>query len=223
MFRSILILSALVFLAVFSSCQKQDEKQAFVPPDSETRKDPDRERLEREEFERLKKLESGDSASAADTVSAGVDSTAVTDSDSAKSLDQMKDKQEKKKLVQKEKELNKRLDNPTVAVTDYLEFLKRATSGSGNFESNIRKADSQWEKSNIGRFERNYKDTKKIVVVNEPKIVSQKDGNAVVDVRIRKTDVKDGKEVVSDMTVRYVLVADSKGKWKIRENTVTNK
>lgn len=110
-----------------------------------------------------------------------------------------------------------------VAINDYIELLQRGTSDNGSFEQNMKKASDQWEKSNIERFKRNYKDTKKIIVVEEPKVISQKDGDAVVDVRIKKIDNKDGKEVETNMTVRYVLAADSKGKWKIRANKVTSK
>jgi hypothetical protein len=166
-------------------------------------------------------LEQGDTASAKDSTSIAVDTSGVKSDTSAASKENTK--QEKKQLVQKEKELNKRLDNPKIAVNDYIEFLQRATSGSGNFEQNIKKADEQWEKSNVNRFKKNYKDTKKLVVLEEPKVVSQKGDDAVVDVKIKKVDMKDGKEVETDMTVRYFLVADSKGKWKIRENKVTTK
>ncbi len=214
---SIFILCVLLI----SSCGKKEEQQVFVPPGQETKKDPEQERLEREEFERLKRLESGDSASFKDTVSSGIDTSSAISTDTSSSVTEKK--QDKKKLVQKEKELNKRLDNPKVAINDYIELLQRGTSDNGSFEQNMKKASDQWEKSNIDRFKRNYKDTKKIIVVEEPKVISQKDGDAVVDVRIKKIDNKDGKEVETNMTVRYVLAADSKGKWKIRANKVTSK
>ena len=214
---SIFILCVLLI----SSCGKKEEQQVFAPPGQETKKDPEQERLEREEFERLKRLESGDSASFKDTVSSGIDTSSAISTDTSSSVTEKK--QDKKKLVQKEKELNKRLDNPKVAINDYIELLQRGTSDNGSFEQNMKKASDQWEKSNIDRFKRNYKDTKKIIVVEEPKVISQKDGDAVVDVRIKKIDNKDGKEVETNMTVRYVLAADSKGKWKIRANKVTSK
>ncbi len=190
-----------------------------MPPGQETKKDPEQERLEREEFERLKRLETGDTVSQKDTASFGIDTTTARDT----SLASSEKKPEKKNLVQKEKELNKRLDNPKVAINDYLEFLQRGTSDNGSFEQNMKKANDQWEKGNIERFKRNYKDTKKIIVVEEPKVISQKDNSAVVDVKIKKVDVKEGKDVETTMTVRYILAADSKGKWKIKENKVTSK
>lgn len=217
MIRTSLLISSLLILFLLSSCGKKEE-QVYVPPTPEVRKDPEQERLEREEFERLKRLEQGDTSSVNDTSSAltSTDSANVKDTASSKSV-----KKEKKELVQKEKELNRRLDNPKTAVTDYIEYLQRAISGGGDFEQNIKKADEQWEKSNVGRFKRNYKDTKKIVVLEEPKVVSQKGDEAVVEVKISKRDLKDGKEVETNMTVKYILTADSKGKWKIRDNKVT--
>ena len=217
MIRTSLLISSLLILFLLSSCGKKEEL-VYVPPTPEVRKDPEQERLEREEFERLKRLEQGDTSSVNDTSSAltSTDSANVKDTASSRSV-----KKEKKELVQKEKELNRRLDNPKTAVTDYIEYLQRAISGGGDFEQNIKKADEQWEKSNVGRFKRNYKDTKKIVVLEEPKVVSQKGDEAVVEVKISKRDLKDGKEVETNMTVKYILTADSKGKWKIRDNKVT--
>lgn len=220
MIKTLVTFSILCVLLI-SSCGKKEEQQVFAPPGQETKKDPEQERLEREEFERLKRLESGDSASFKDTVSSGTDTTSASSTDTSSSVTEKK--QDKKKLVQKEKELNQRLDNPKIAINDYIELLQRGTSDNGSFEQNMKKASDQWEKSNIERFKRNYKDTKKIIVVEEPKVISQKDGDAVVDVRIKKIDNKDGKEVETNMTVRYVLAADSKGKWKIRANKVTSK
>ena len=214
-----LILFSILTAFVISSCGKKEEPQVYVPPGQETKKDPEQERLEREEFERLKRLETGDTASRKDTTSLQTDTVSSKDTTLASS----DKKPEKKNLVQKEKELNKRLDNPKVAINDYLEFLQRGTSDNGSFEQNMKKANDQWEKGNIERFKRNYKDTKKIVVVEEPKVISQKDNSAVVDVKIKKVDLKDGKEVETNMTVRYILAADSKGKWKIKENKVTSK
>ena len=220
MIKTLVTFSILCVLLI-SSCGRKEEQQVFAPPGQETKKDPEQERLEREEFERLKRLESGDSVSFKDTVSSGTDTTSASSTDTSSSVTEKK--QDKKKLVQKEKELNQRLDNPKIAINDYIELLQRGTSDNGSFEQNMKKASDQWEKSNIERFKRNYKDTKKIIVVEEPKVISQKDGDAVVDVRIKKIDNKDGKEVETNMTVRYVLAADSKGKWKIRANKVTSK
>lgn len=203
-----------------SSCGKKEEPQTFVPPQQETSIDQEKEQKEREEFERLKKLQGGDSTSAMDTTSISLDASKVK-TDTTKKIAEKK--VEKKKLVQKEKELNKRLDNPKTTINDYIEFLQRGTNEGGNFEHNMKRASDLWESSNINRFKTNYKNTKKLVILEEPKVISQKGGGAVVEVRLKKVDAKNSKDEETEMTVRYNLVADSKGKWKIRDNTVIKK
>ncbi len=197
---------------LIQSCGKKEDEQTFIPPQQETTVDKDKEQKEREEFERLKNLEGKtDSAIAADSLSK-LDSLARSGSGS-----------DPKKFVQKEKELNKRLDNPKVTISDYIEFLQRGTSGGGNFEQNMKKASELWETSNLDRFTANYKSTKKLIIINEPKVISQNGNEAVVEVRLKKIDNKNNKDEELDMVVKYNLVADSKGKWKIKSNTVEKK
>lgn len=203
------------FFAVMllQSCGKKEEPQTFIPPNQEN-VDKEKERKEREEFERLKNLQNGtDSSSMASD-------TLKTNSDSTKTANQ---KTEKKSLVEKEKELNKRLDNPKNAITDYLELLKRGTGEGGNFEKNMTKASQQWTSSDVNRFKANYKNTKKIIILEEPKIISQKGNEATVEVRIKKVDNVNNKDQELEMIVKYNLIADSKGKWKIKDNTVIKK
>ena len=132
-------------------------------------------------------------------------------------------KPEKKNFVQKEKELNKRLDNPKATITDYIELLQRGTSEGGNFEQNMTKASLQWTSSDVSRFKANYKNTKKIVVLEEPKVISQNGNEATVEVKIKKIDKVNNKDQELEMIVKYNLVADSKGKWKIKDNSVVKK
>ncbi|HMS35456.1 MAG TPA: hypothetical protein PKC91_15350 [Ignavibacteria bacterium] len=201
------------FLILLQSCGKKEEPQTFIPPNQEN-VDKEKERKEREEFERLKNLQNGtDSLSAEnDTLKTGIDSSSAANQ-----------KTEKKSLVEKEKELNKRLDNPKNTITDYLELLKRGTGEGGNFEKNMTKASQQWTSSDVNRFKANYKNTKKIIILEEPKVISQKGNEATVEVRIKKIDNINSKEQELEMTVKYNLVADSKGKWKIKDNTVIKK
>jgi len=208
---------------MIESCGKKEEPQIFIPPQQQTSIDKEREQKEREEFERLKKLQSGELDSAATD-----NDTALTASDTSKAKSDStkkhtENKVEKKKLVQKEKELNKRLDNPKTTITDYIEFLQRGTSEGGNFEQNMKRASDLWESGNVNRFKTNYKNTKKLVVLEEPKVISQKGNQATVEVRIKKVDNKNNKEEETEMTVKYNMVADSKGKWKIKNNAVINK
>jgi len=208
-------------MTVFLSCDKNEENQ-YTPPEDEISVDKEKELREREEFERLKRLQDGISDSSglnSDSLLNAVDSAKIV----SDSLAKIRTQEEKKRMVQKEKELNKRLDNPQIAVTDYLEFLKRGTSEGGDFENNMKKADAQWQNGNLKRFTANYKNTKKIVTLDEPKVVSQDGNNAEVEVRIKKTDIVNDKEVETEMTVKYFLIADSNGKWKIKNNTVIKK
>jgi hypothetical protein len=208
----IVTLFLISFILTIQSCGKKEEPQTFIPPNQET-VDKEKEQQEREEFERLKRLRDGIT-----------DSASINDSASiADSINTANQKNEKKNFVQKEKELNKRLDNPKTAITDYLEYLKRGTETGGNFEQNMAKASKQWTSSDVNRFKANYKNTKKLVILEEPKIVSQSGNNATVEVKILKTDLVNNAEQNLEMTVKYNLVADSKGKWKIKDNIVVKK
>jgi hypothetical protein len=216
-----LLITALIFTV--SSCGKKEEPQTFVPPQQETSIDKEKENREREEFERLRRLQNGET----DSLTSKTDSAALK-SDTSKVIQDTSKKSsslntDKKKFVQKEKELNKRLDNPRTAISDYMEFLQRGTGEGGNFEANMKKASDLWESGNINRFKTAYKNTKKIVILEEPKVISQKGNEAVVEVKIKKTDKVNNKSEDLEMTVRYNLIADSKGKWKIRDNSVIKK
>ncbi|MBS1518383.1 MAG: hypothetical protein JSS91_09890 [Bacteroidetes bacterium] len=221
MTRAKYFLSAVVLilpLLIITSCGKKDESK-FTPPEGEINTDKEKEQREREEFERLKRLQEGitdSSVSKSDSLLNFKDSAAAV----SDSLKKIRTADEKKRMVQKEKELNKRLDNPKTAILDYIEFLKRGTSEGGNFEQNMKKANDLWQNGDIKRFTSNYKNTKKIITLEEPKVISQKGNQAVVDVKIKKSDLIKGKEEESVMTVRYYLEADNNGKWKIKNNTV---
>ena len=146
---------------IFQSCGKKEEPQTFVPPQQETSVDKDKEQKEREEFERLKKLQEQPNDSV--SIPANIDSVS-NQKDTSKTTKVVTS--EKKKFVQKEKELNKR---------------------------------------------------KEIVGFKINK------NEAVVEVKIRKTDLKNKKNEETEMTIKYNLTADSKGKWKIKDNTVIKK
>lgn len=216
MLKKFLYIGVLVLCFSVYSCEKKEEPQTFIPPQQETNVDKEKELKEKEEFERLKNLQD----TLRDSLTSETD-TAQTETDTLNSSEGKKD--DKKKFVQKEKELNKRLDNPKTAITDYIEFLQRGTSEGGNFEQNMKKANDLWETGNLNRFKTNYKSTKKLIVVEEPKVISQKGNEATVQVRLKKVDDKNGKSEETDMIVKYNLVADSKGKWKIKNNAVTKK
>jgi hypothetical protein len=147
-----------------------------------------------------------------------------TQLDTAKTTDSAKIKEKalkEKKMEDKEKELNKKVDNPKVAIGDYLEYIQRGISDSKTFDSNMKKASQVWENRDADSFKKNYKSVKKFVIVEEPKVISQKGGNAVVTVRVKQTNTgNDGKEYEKESTITYNLSADKNGKWKIKSNVV---
>jgi len=222
--KNLLFTLLLALVMIVSGCnKKQEEQQTFIPPPQETSSDKERELKEKEEFLRLKEEElkkQGIQPVDSSKEVAHKDSITTTAKDTTKVKKDTKKEEQKKKFTEKEKELNKKFGDPKTAVKDYLEFIKRGVSEEGSFDGNMKKASEVWDGSSLAKFKSNYKDTKKFVVVAEPEIVSQKGSNATIKVKVKKTDKVKGKDVESDLTVTYNLVADSNGKWKIKSNNV---
>lgn len=213
-----------LFLVLFgfialSSCNKKEETQ-FIPPNQEFNADAEKERLAREEFERLKKLQeiTGDSSVHHDSITAYIDSTSIKDS-----LAAAEKKKKESKTIQKEKELNKKVTNPKATIDDYLEYIKRGTDEDGNFDKNMKSAASLWEGRSTDKFKSAYKNVKKFTVLSEPEVVSQKGSTSTVKVKLKQVEEVDGKQKETEMTVTYSLVADDTGKWKIKNNKVSRK
>lgn len=225
-----LIAGVVLVLLVLSitSCNKKDEQQNLVEQ-KEKFSDKDKELKDKEDFlkikeeqlkqweERLKKADSTLLASGKDSEKITKD-TVKTSKDSAK----IKEKAIKeKKMDDKEKELNKRLDNPKVAVNDYLEYIQRGIGDTKTFDANMKKASDVWENRTADSFKKNYKNVKKFSITEEPKVVNQKGGNASVKVKVKQSTVgADGKESEKESVITYNLVADKNGKWKIKSNLV---
>ena len=221
----------LLLVLSISSCDKKEDPQTqlqqqeqFANKDKELKDKEDFLKIKEEQLrqweERLKQIDSTlvSSGSLSGTTQQDTSKTKTTSNDSVK----VKEKSLKeKKMEEKEKELNKRLDNPKVAVNDYLEYIQRGVNDSKTFESNMKKASEVWENRSTESFKKNYKSTKKFIVAEEPKVVSQKGGNAVVKVKVKQTMVgADGKEVEKTNEISYILIADKSGKWKIKSNVV---
>jgi hypothetical protein len=211
-----LLIAAFVFSVVLVSCNK-DQK----PPEQQINKpqeqfvDKEKQLNEKEELLRIKE----ESLNARETaIFKREQELGIAKSDTIKTevKDSTKIKKEKEKIVKKEKELNKQTDNPIETVNDYLEYLKRGISDVGKFDENMKKANGLWEKDRLNTLKSNYKTTKKIVIVNEPSVVTNKGKNASVKVKLKVTN--NNKD--TDMTVTYNLVADSNGKWKIKNNAI---
>jgi hypothetical protein len=211
-----------------SSCDKKDEQQ-ILSEQKEKYSDKDKELKDKEDFlkikeeqlmqweERLKKIDST-------IVASGKDSGTMTKDTVTTSVDSAKIKAKllkEKKMDDKEKELNKRLDNPKVAVNDYLEYIQRGIGDSKTFDANMKKESEVWENRSADSFKKSYKNVKKFTITEEPKILNQKGGNATVKVKVKQSTIgTDGKESDKESFITYNLVADKNGKWKIKSNIV---
>jgi septal ring factor EnvC (AmiA/AmiB activator) len=211
-----------------SSCDKKDEQQN-LSEQKEKYSDKEKELKDKEDFlkikeeqlkqweERLKKIDSTIVASGKDSGTMTKD-TVKTTVDSAKIKEKLL---KEKKMEEKEKELNKRLDNPKVAVNDYLEYIQRGIGDSKTFDANMKKASEVWENRTADSFKKSYKNVKKFTITEEPKVVNQKGGNATVKVKVKQSSIgTDGKESDKESVITYNLVADKNGKWKIKSNVV---
>jgi hypothetical protein len=131
-------------------------------------------------------------------------------------------KQEKKKEIQKE--ITKRFENPAGTVKDYYEYIQRGINETGNFDANMKKAQKYFPSRSVDKLKAGYKNTKTFTVVEEPKVLSQKDDKATVVAKVKQTQIvkKDGKdtEVAKTLTVTYNLTANKNGEWVITGNTV---
>ena len=217
--KHISILLPILFISLFLASCGDNTDGDYKPPEGETSSDKEKELNEKEEFLRLKEEE----LNRREAQLNGTNDTTTTaeKKDTVKTEEKKEEeKPEKKELVEKEKEINNKLDNPKATIDDYLEYIKRGTEEGGDFDKNMQNASQLWDSRSVGVFKKNYKDTKQFIVQSEPKVVSSDNKTARVKVDIKQID-KDGKE--STMTVTYSLVPDSKGKWKIKDNTVIRK
>jgi len=94
------------------------------------------------------------------------------------------------------------------------------TEEGGDFDKNMSEASKLWNNRSVNVFKKNYKNTDKFIVESDPKVVSNDNKTAKVKVDIKTVNEKGVEE---DMTVTYILEADSKGKWKIKGNTLVKK
>jgi hypothetical protein len=217
-FFSIITLSLFIVIA---GCGKKED------PNSKTNlqllADKEKELNDREARLRLKEIELEErekklnlfenKMSDTSTITEIKDTTASKDKES---------KDEKKKEIQKE--ITKKFENPHITVKDYFEYIQRAINETGNFDANMNKAQKYFPSRNIEKLKTNYRKTKSFTVVEEPKVISQKDNKASVTTKVKQVDIikKDGKdtEVMRTMTVTYYLTADKDGQWTITSNVV---
>ena len=156
-----------------------------------------------------------------DTVSHTTQDMSQLQKDSVKKVDNQK-KKEKKKEIQKE--ITKKFENPTSTVKDYYEYIQRGINEEGNFDSNMKKAQKYFPTRPVDKLKSGYRNTKQFTIVDEPKVLSQKDDKASVVAKVKQTSIvkKDGKdtEVTKTLTVTYNLAANKNGEWVIVGNSV---
>lgn len=221
-----------IFLIFLTGCTKEREetnKSSFqILADKEKELNDREARIKLKEIEleeREKKLgiveqptENNNTPSATDT-----SSTKLTQNhkDSVKSVEKTS-KQEKKKEIQKE--ITKKFENPTSTVKDYYEYIQRGINESGNFDSNMKKAQKYFPSRPVDKLKSGYRNTKQFTIVEEPKVLNQKDDKANVVAKVKQTQIvkKDGKdiEVTKTLTVTYNLTAKKSGEWVITGNSV---
>ncbi len=156
-----------------------------------------------------------------DTSTANLQNMTQVQKDSVKKVEAEK-KKEKKKEIQKE--ITKKFENPTSTVKDYYEYIQRGINETGNFDSNMKKAQKYFPSRPVDKLKSGYRNTKQFTIVEEPKVLSQKDDKASVVAKVKQTQIlkKDGKdtEVTKTLTVTYNLSANKNGEWVITGNSV---
>lgn len=148
------------------------------------------------------------------------DTTKLTEKE--KKQEKEKEKKEKKKEIQQE--ISKKFENPVNTVKDYYEYIQRAINEKGNFDVNMKKANKYFPSRSSEKLKSGYRNTKGFTVLEEPKVVTQKDGTAQVVSKVQQTQTvkKDGKDsdVTKTLTVTYNLTANKNGEWVITGNSV---
>lgn len=230
--KYIAILSVLIFTYGCTKEREETNKTSFQILADKEKELNDREarvklkEIELEEREKkLGMLESGNTnnqqTTQTDTSTAHLQNLTQVQKDSVKKVEAEK-KKEKKKEIQKE--ITKKFENPTSTVKDYYEYIQRGINETGNFDSNMKKAQKYFPSRPVDKLKSGYRNTKQFTIVDEPKVLSQKDDKASVVAKVKQTQVvkKDGKdtEVTKTLTVTYNLTANKNGEWVITGNSV---
>ncbi|NOS86265.1 MAG: hypothetical protein HOP31_14080 [Ignavibacteria bacterium] len=227
--KYIAVLAILVFIAGCTKERDETSKTSFqILADKEKELNDREARVKLKEIEleeREKKLGMVENTTnpniPTDTGTVPTQNMTQVQKDSVKKVEVEK-KKEKKKEIQKE--ITKKFENPTSTVKDYYEYIQRGINESGNFESNMKKAHKYFPSRPVDKLKSGYRNTKQFTIVEEPKVLSQKDDKASVVAKVKQTQVvkKDGKdsEVTKTLTVTYNLTANKNGEWVITGNSV---
>ena len=223
--KYIIAVSALVFVI---GCTKKEEPPTTNKNSIQYMADKEKELNDREAKIKLKEIELEErekkvgmleNKQSPDTTktNAPKDTTKMTDKEKKE-----KEKKEKKKEIQEQ--ITKKFENPVNTVKDYYEYIQRAINEKGNFDANMKKANKYFPSRSSEKLKGGYKNTKTFTVLEEPKVVTQKDNSAQVVSKVQQVQTvkKDGKDtdVTKTLTVTYSLTANKNGEWVITGNTV---
>jgi hypothetical protein len=229
-FKYIAILSIIVLAAGCTKERDETNKTSFqILADKEKELNDREARVKLKEIEleeREKKLGMVENTSTDQTNTNAIDTAGhhnltQVQKDSVKKVETEK-KKEKKKEIQKE--ITQKFENPTSTVKDYYEYIQRGINETGNFDSNMKKAQKYFPSRPVDKLKSGYRNTKQFTIVEEPKVLSRKDNKASVVAKVKQTQTvkKDGKdtEVTKTLTVTYNLLANKNGEWVITGNSV---
>lgn len=218
--KTIAIFTLSFFVYAFSGCGNKDEQENKT--NMQYLIDKEKELNDREAKIRLKEIELEEREKKLNLIEQGSDTSQTdTKTDTSKTSENKTDENDKKEVG---KDITTKFENPTVTVKDYYEYIKRAIYESGNFDANMKKAQKYFPSRSVDKLKNNYRKTKEFVVIEEPKLVSQKENRATVVTKIKQVEIVkvSGKdtEVTKTLSVTYNLTANEKGEWVISSNLV---
>jgi len=215
--KCIISLITLVLLGLFLSCGKDDSDNKT---NFQVLADKEKELNDREAALRLKEKELEEREKNLNRIE-GIDTSSSSVNDTSKTANKEDEKSQKKEI---QKEITKKFENPATTVKDYYEYIQRAIYEAGNFDSNMKKAHNYFPSRSSEKMKASYRNTKMFTVVEEPRVLSQKDDKATVTSKVKQTDVvkKEGndQELTKTLTVTYDLKANNEGQWVIVANSV---
>jgi hypothetical protein len=215
--KYIISLAALILFSAFIGCGSKDDESKT---NFQVLADKEKELNDREARIRLKEIELEEREKKLNMYETGQDTSWSLNDTTGVS----EEKTEKKDIKEIQNEITKKFENPSTTVKDYYEYIQRAINETGNFDSNMKKAHNYFPGRSKEKMKASYKNTKSFTVLEEPKVVSQKNDKAVVSSKVKQIEIvkKDGKdqEVTRVMTVTYNLTANAKGEWVISGNNV---
>lgn len=221
--KYIISIITLVLLTAFVGCGKKDDSENKL--NIQKLADKEKELNDREAAIRLKEIELEEREKKLNLLEQGknpTDTSALTQKTDTSKVTEKDKKKENKKEIQSE--ITKKFENPATTVKDYYEYIQRAINETGNFESNMKKARTYYPSRSTEKLKSSYRNTKVFTVLEEPKVVSQKNDKATVTSKVKQVEVvkKDGKEEESTktLTVTYNLTANKEGQWLITSNSV---